>query len=388
MSEVTMPGVYVQELPSGIGPVVPAPTNITAFVGRTQTGAAGSAATVTGIADYFSQLGPVSADLPLSLAVRDYFNNGGGVAIVLSVGSPTAPLSDAEWLAAVNGLGAAPQFNILALSPDVPGEDVPSTVTMAAVAQCAALGATAILGPLASWQVAFEAQTLDTISVDNLGPLPLSSRQAAAVYFPNLLVPDPQTTQPIAASPVGAVAGVWVSTTVENGVWVAPAGVNHGLIGADGLTAALTDANDLTLTGAGVNALRSMVNYGLVIWGAKTLTGVAGSMDPWRYIQIRRTLIYIEQSLKGSLNWVAFQPNNARLWPIITQVVSQFLTTIWQSGGMFGGTQAEAFSVICDASNNTPADMAAGVVNVQIQVALLAPAEFQVIQLQFEAAAT
>jgi phage tail sheath protein FI len=382
MSELTTPGVYVQEQPS-VTAITPAPTTITVFVGRTQTGVSESATTVTGLADYVSRLGPLSAALPLTLAVRDFFDNGGLSAIILSIGAPGTPLSDAEWLAAINGLGAGPRFNILAVTPDVPGEDVPAIVTAAAAALCATMGAMAILGPLASWQAAADAKTLNSISVENLGPLPLSSRRAAAVFFPSLQVPDPTTAATIVVSPVGAVAGVWVATDIAKGVWTPPAGIDCGLIGAGGLTAFMDDAATQAVDSAGINALRMFPDYGLVVWGAKTLTGQQGTEDDYRYIQVRRTVIYIEQSLQSSLAWTAFEPNTPRLWATITAQVSQFLTTIWLGGGMMGTTASQAFIVTCNGSNNPPSGIADGIVNLEIALALTAPAEFRVFEFQF-----
>ncbi len=379
------PGVYVQPL-SDPKSVSGAPTSVVAFIGRTQAGAAGSAITVTDLASYISQLGPVSAGLPLSLAVRDFFDNGGFEAIVFSIGAPATPLTEAAWLAAVNGLGEEPAFNILALTPDVLGEDIPASVTEAAATRCAALGAMAVLGPLAAWQTAFEADNLTSVSADDLGPLSLSSRQSAAVYFPNLIVPDPLTAAPITVSPVGAVAGVWVATDLAKGVWAAPAGIQTGLNGVLDLAAKLNDSQNQTLASGGINAVRSIVNYGQVLWGAHTLSGVTGSIDPYRYIQVRRTVTYIEQSLKESLNWVVFEPDDQKLWAGITAEVDGFLNTLWQAGALFGSSSGSAYKVVCDATNNTAADVANGVVNVILELALLAPAEFLVVELQFTAA--
>lgn len=386
MSEITYPGVYVQPVIAFPQGVVSASSSVTLFVGRTQTGLDGSCTTTSSLDEFVDQLGPVSASLPLSLAVRDFFGNGGAIAVVLSIGSPTTPLSEAQWLAAINGLGAIPPFNILALAPDVAGQDAPATVVLAAAAQCAALGAMVILGPLAAWQQAFDTDTLDTISADDLGPLPLTSRQAAAAYFPNLLVPDPATAALIPASPVGAVAGVWAATDASNGVWTAPAGVTHGLVGAGGLTAMLDDAQNQILADQGVNALRSVPNYGLVVWGARTLAGTAGSLDNDGYIQVQRTINYIRTCVDQLLQPLVFCLDDQTTWTLINQEVGGFLDNLWSAGGLVGATAAQAYSVICDATNNPPSDILAGVVNVTVQVALTQPAEFQVIEFQYSVA--
>jgi uncharacterized protein len=136
------------------------------------------------------------------------------------------------------------------------------------------------------------------------------------------------------------------------------------------------------LNPAGVNCLRDFPNIGTVVFGARTLVSANPAYEQWKYIPVRRTALFLEQSLYGSLGWAVFQPNDVPLWNALTQEVEAFMLSLFRQGSYFqGSTPSEAFLVQCDATTTTPADQAQGVVNILVGFAPLNPAEFVVIQI-------
>jgi phage tail sheath protein FI len=132
--------------------------------------------------------------------------------------------------------------------------------------------------------------------------------------------------------------------------------------------------------GKAVNALRDFTGRGTVVWGARTLDG---NSPDYRYIQVRRTLIYIEQSIKNALQPFAFAPNTGQTWVTVVSVVSSFLQTLWSQGGLIGATAAEAFTVQCGlGSTMTGKDILDGYMIVEVTVQMIHPAEF--IELTFK----
>jgi uncharacterized protein len=178
----------------------------------------------------------------------------------------------------------------------------------------------------------------------------------------------------------GAIAGVYTANDNQNGVWQAPA--NLPIVGAVDLTLHLSDQQQANLnvdaiSGKSVNAIRNFPNQGIVIWGARTLDG--NSQD-WRYIQVRRTIIYIEQSIKQALQPFVFQSNNSLTWQTAQQMTASFLTGVWQQGGLQGAKAADAFSVTCGLGTTmTARDILDGYMRVSVMVAITHPAEFIVL---------
>lgn len=211
----------------------------------------------------------------------------------------------------------------------------------------------------------------------------LTSTSYAAVYYPWLVVPDP--TKPFSGGatltipPGGAVLSQYVTSDAGSGPWQTPAGVSTVIGSALGLAAQLqqSDYDSLNSANPPVNAIKNVPGYGICLYGGRTLQGGLPSL----YIAIRRALIYIEQSLINLTQFAVFQPNDAALWSIITADIDAFLTDLFGEGALAGSSASNAFFVICDASNNTPATVAQGIVNVTVGVALEYPAEFIVINI-------
>jgi phage tail sheath protein FI len=219
-----------------------------------------------------------------------------------------------------------------------------------------------------------------------VGTVPKTSY--AAVYGPWLYLADPASSVPGAmrlVAPGGAVAGQYALTDTSRGVHKAPAGLDTGLKGVLGVHAQFTETQLDTLNQAGVNVIRSMVGAGFCIMGARTLN----TRMPDRYVNIRRSLISLSKSLRDITAFAIFEPNNSALWEQIEVVVTQFLVSQMQSGLLKGSIPENSFYVKCDAENNQPASQNAGIVNVEVGVALNSPAEFIIIRIgQFDGGAT
>ena len=206
----------------------------------------------------------------------------------------------------------------------------------------------------------------------------------AAVYYPLISIADPTVTvgAPTGSTktvPAGAaVVGLMAATDASRGVFKAPAGLQARLAGAVSVVP-LTNANLDSLNSANppVNAIRYVSGAGIVVMGSRTLK--PGYAD--RYVPVRRTLIYLEKSLKDLTQFAVFEPNDARLWTRINATVSSFLTSFWSQGGLAGTNPAQAYFVKCDSDINTQAVIDNGIVNIQVGVALQRPAEFVVINI-------
>lgn len=204
-----------------------------------------------------------------------------------------------------------------------------------------------------------------------------------ALYYPWTWVFNPLSNSHVPMPPSGSALGRYAYTDSEVGVWKSPAGVNDGALRTvTALAMPLTDADQDQLNPNGINALRNLINYGNVIYGARTLA----QDSEWTYLSVRRLFIYVEQSLKNSLQWVVFEPNNEMLWASVSRDVNAFLTTLWQQGALFGATAQEAFFVTCDASNNSLGARAEAQLNIEIGLAPVYPGEFVILRITQETA--
>jgi len=215
----------------------------------------------------------------------------------------------------------------------------------------------------------------------------LPSSSYAAVYGPWLYLQDPSSRVSGAlrlTAPGGAVLGQYARNDVLNGVQKVPAGISTTVKAVNTQAKFLGTQLD-TLNQSGINVIRSVPGSGVCIMGGRTLA--TGTPD--RYINIRRTLIYLKRSLVSLSRFAIFEPNDESTWETIEAVLEQFLTNFWQSGGLRGSTADQAFYVTCDSTNNTAADIAAGVLNIDVGVALETPAEFIVIRIgQYDGGST
>jgi len=216
-----------------------------------------------------------------------------------------------------------------------------------------------------------------------LAPPPVSTN--GAIYFPYLQTLNPVTGQQMNSPPSGFVAGVFAREDVAVSVGKAPAGLETPLQGTAGVVpwGRMTDPQQGPLNGDGVNCLREFPGLGPpVVFGARTLVSSNPAFQEWKYVPVRRTALFLEQSLYGSLGWAVFQPNDTPLWNALTQEVEAFMLTLFRAGNYFqGSTPSEAFLVECDSTTTTLTDQANGIVNILVGFAPLKPAEFVVIQI-------
>jgi uncharacterized protein len=178
------------------------------------------------------------------------------------------------------------------------------------------------------------------------------------------------------------VAGIYARTDVQRGVWKSPAGLDASLVGVSKLAVPMTDEENGLLNPLGINCLRTFPVFGSVVWGARTLRGADDYADEYKYVPVRRTALFIEESLFRGLKWVVFEENDEPLWAQIRLNVGAFLHNLFRQGAFQGASPRDAYFVRCDKSTTTQNDINLGIVNIVVGFAPLKPAEFVVIKLQ------
>jgi uncharacterized protein len=209
-------------------------------------------------------------------------------------------------------------------------------------------------------------------------PTPAINSSYGAMYYPWVDVYYGIAGVNVTIPPSGPVLGRYAATDLAIGVFKSPAGVKDGALRTVSAPATLlTDSDQDVLNPQGINAIRNLINYGNLIWGARTLS-LGGD---WDYVSVRRFFIFVEQSLHNSLQWVVFEPNDQRLWAKVIRDIGAFLNVLWRQGAIFGSTSDEAFFIICDETNNPPEERALGMLHIDIGIAPVYPAEFVIISL-------
>jgi hypothetical protein len=200
-----------------------------------------------------------------------------------------------------------------------------------------------------------------------------------AMYWPSIKIINPVSgTGLVTVLPSGAIIGRLISVDTAVGVFQSPAGVQFGQLRSVASLAVdhpTTDTEQDLLNPEGINVIRNKISYGILIWGARTL-----SKDPdWRYVAVSRLFILVEESLRIGLQWVVFKVNNPPLRESVKREVTAFLNGLWHLGALFGDTQDAAFRVTCDGTNNTASSISDGYLNVKVELAAVRPAEFVVL---------
>jgi phage tail sheath protein FI len=205
----------------------------------------------------------------------------------------------------------------------------------------------------------------------------------AALYYPRPLIPDPlKGFRPAPRAPSGTIAGLYARIDADRGVWKAPAGTEAALRGVSSLEYKLTDAENGTLNPTAINCLRTFPVFGNVCWGARTLEGDDQIGSEWKYIPVRRTALFIEESLYRGTKWVVFEPNDEPLWAQIRLNIGAFMHDLFRKGAFEGQTPDQAYFVKCDKDTTTQTDIDHGIVNILVGFAPLKPAEFVIIEIQ------
>jgi phage tail sheath protein FI len=189
------------------------------------------------------------------------------------------------------------------------------------------------------------------------------------MYHPWVQVFDPVTKKAGFVPPSGSVAGVFSRTDVTRGVHKAPA---NEIVQCTGLSVNYNNGEQDLLNPAGVNLIRALPGQGIRVWGART----ASSNANFKYVNVRRLFIYVEQSIKLATNWVVFEPNNSSLWARVQMTVSSFLENMFRNGMLAGESPAEAFFVDIGANTMSRDDIMNGRLICEIGIAPSRPAEF------------
>lgn len=214
-----------------------------------------------------------------------------------------------------------------------------------------------------------------TSNKDDLKPRDTIETMYAAYYYPWIKVLNPLTKLYKTVPPGGHVAGIYARSDIERGVHKAPA--NEAVRSIKDLEFNISKGEQDILNPRGVNCIRAFSGRGIRVWGARTLS----SNTLWKYINVRRLFIYLEESIEKGTQWVVFEPNDQKLWARVKQTVTQFLTGVWKTGALMGNTPEEAFFVKCDSSTMTQDDIDNGRLIIIIGVAPVKPAEFVIFRI-------
>jgi len=383
------PGVQINEVRLIAPPIQGASTSVAGFVGAApKAGRFTNTARLLTSADQFSAnyiladptvAGDTGAtrSSPLSRAVLGFFANGGTQCYVVNVDSadPQAVIAGLKHLETIHDV------SILA----APGHTEP-TVYQELEDQAFRTGnRVAILDPHAVADITTGgAPDLTMLSKNQAagGVRPPDSIYAA-YYYPRIVVgPEPGLRDDPAleaVTPSGYIAGIYANVDGTRGVHKAPA--NQVVLGAVDVEHRLLDADQNALNVDGVNLLR-IFPEGVVVWGARTLQTAASPLDTtYRYINVRRLVIYVEESLKAGLRFATFEPNTLALRQQIIRSARAFLDGVWRDGALFGATSNDAYYVRFPDLFNSDADRAAGRLTMEVGLRVTFPAEFIVVRI-------
>jgi len=293
---------------------------------------------------------------------------GGAIALPDFIGNPNAPPGQRAGLLALEEID---EVAILCCPDEYYPNIPPGQIAGAIVDQCERLKDR--FGIL-------QAQNAAGL-IDNLRPTQVT--KYAAFYYPWIAITDPLTDQPIEVPPGGHIAGIYARSDNKRGVHMAPANeVIRGLYTdpndpTAGLQFNITEAQQEVLNPRGVNVLRYFPGRGNLVWGARTC-----SLDPdWKYVNVRRLVIFLEESIEEATQWVVFEPNDEPTWARVRRSVSNFLTGLWRDGTLPGQSATEAFFVRCDRTTMTQADIDNGRLIMFIGIAPMKPAEFVIFRI-------
>ena len=205
---------------------------------------------------------------------------------------------------------------------------------------------------------------------------PRDDKGHGAVYAPWLVVDNPLSTGPndkyVVAPPAGYVAGVIAGTDSKAGGGVHKAPANEPVLGVSDLVTSVSDREQAALNVKGINIIRHRAGAGIRIWGARTVAADA----LWNYVNVRRLFLFVERSVRDSVNWAVFQPNNNQTRENLKNSIAAFLFRCYNEGMLDGDSWQDSFTVQCDKENNPEADIRSGLLTVDVQIRPVFPAEF------------
>jgi phage tail sheath protein FI len=305
-------------------------------------------------------------NVPVALAAT---NLGGGLDENLNA------LTTVHYHTAIDTLQKVDDANLLCI-PDAVGSKMkpPDTQDIQAymVAHCEKMkDRFAILDPLP-----YDPSALPFSTIVNQRQGLNSDGGYAALYFPWISISNPLAAGRILVPPSGHTAGVYANSDNTFGVFRAPA--NESITSALDLEVTVTDDEQGPLNEQGINVIRAFKGQGIKIWGARTIA--PHDITQWRFVNVRRLLLFIEKSIQEGTRFAVFEPNNLTLWQTLKRLVSAFLREQWEAGALFGDTADKAFRVRVDETLNPPEIRALGQLIIQVTVVPTTPAEFIVFQ--------
>ncbi|WP_372964985.1 phage tail sheath family protein [Marinobacter sp.] len=369
------PGVYVEEIPSGVQTITGVPTSIALFIGMARQGEEGRPVAIRSHSEFEQIFGSDVAYGELELQIKQFFLNGGVEAIVVRIvgegGSHPEPGDYENLFRAL--ASEVDHFNVLVLPRGVEQtDDQRQRIWGAASVFCQRHRAFLIVDPRADWNAVSD--VADGIAALRVGSL----IDHAAIYWPRIHVAS--VTWPV--DPAGTIAGIIARTDTQRGVWKAPAGRDASILGITGLEHVMSNAGNNVTNPQGVNALRQFP-FGVVVWGARTMAGFDNSGEyEYKYITVRRTALFIEKSLSLGLEFALYEQNNNRLWAQVRLAVNAFMHNLYLQGAFQGAKASDAYFVRCDASTTTQNDINQGRLSVVVGFAPVRPAEFVILKVQ------
>jgi hypothetical protein len=314
-------------------------------------------------------------------ALRSRLEAAPPVSVTLGSGANGNPPALADYQAVLTRLLKVRDISILLLPGVFWSTAANQAIANAAIAHCESIRNRMLLvDPEPGNELTSETE------VNSLG-LPTSTY--AVTYYPWVRVanpfynPDsnPAAPRTLLGSPAAMAAGLWAKTDTRRGVWKAPAGIEFPLLGAASLEFVVEDAEQDFLNPAGVNAIRRMPGFGPVVWGTRTRSTRAN--PEWRYVPVRRTAIFIEESIYGGIQWAVFEPNDHRLWSSLRTNIESFMNGLFRVGAFQGEKASDAYFVRCGLGQTmTQDDIDRGQVIVLVGFAPLKPAEFVIVRIQ------
>jgi hypothetical protein len=375
MPEYLSPGVYVEEIEIGAKPIEGVSTSTVGFVGKAEKGDLDKPTLITNWGQFVEKFGRYTNDKPyLAPAVYGFFANGGSRCFVVRVKDDGG---DGDYVGTDEGPGKRTglqafneidEINIVCI-PGVTSD----TVQKAMITHCENMkDRFCILDSIKDAE-------MDGIQTQKNGVV--SEKGYAALYYPWIKVPiETITSNKLTLiqdfiPPSGYVAGIYARSDTERGVHKAPA--NEIIRGALEIKLSITKGEQDILNPKGINCIRAFPGRGIRVWGARTTSDDA----LWKYINVRRLFLYVEESIEEGTQWVVFEPNNEKLWGRVRATITQFLTGVWKDGALMGTKSEEAFFVKCDRTTMTQDDIDNGRLICIIGIAPVKPAEFVIFRI-------
>ena len=309
---------------------------------------------------------------PMDVIRQVFEGKGDQITITLSGGlnGTAASLTDADFIGKDEGPGSRTGIQSFVDNTDVSIMAVPGIVSpnvqLSLVAHCENLGSRfAVLDvPMTAKTVADIMKHRDIVDSDY-----------CAMYHPWLQVFDPLDKKDTFIPPSGSIMGIFARSDNSRGVHKAPA--NEVIANCTGLFVNYSVGEQDLLNPKGVNLIRKFPGAGIRVWGART----ASSKPLWKYVNVRRLFIYLEESIKANTNWVVFEPNDENLWARVRRTIELFLESVWRSGALVGGSPSEAFFVDIGPNTMSKDDIDNGRMICVIGVAPVKPAEFVIFRI-------